>query len=260
MKPSQEKIMSMSKKISIVLKLGFIVSNVIVILSLVAIGILVFSGEDIKSSFLAAFNVTANNGTTISIAAQSLLVMFAFMLIDTILISFAIFFVYAIFNEIRKGFTPFSHENTTRIKKIALLAAILSIVGSYSDALVDYYTIGELTWRINIIGIIVAIIIYCISLIFSYGCDLQKESDETLWGDNLPIIMRLDRVMADRKMSLKELSEKVGVANVNLSKMKTGKISAIRFSTLEAICDVLDCQPGDILEYKKGDWNLKSPP
>ena len=69
----------------------------------------------------------------------------------------------------------------------------------------------------------------------------------------MPIIMRLDRVMADRKMSLKELSEKVGVANVNLSKKKKKKISAIRFSTLEAICDVLDCQPGDILEYKKGD-------
>ena len=55
------------------------------------------------------------------------------------------------------------------------------------------------------------------------------------------IILRLDRVMADRKISLKELSEKVGVSNVNLSKMKTGKISAIRFSTLEAICDALDC-------------------
>jgi putative transcriptional regulator len=57
--------------------------------------------------------------------------------------------------------------------------------------------------------------------------------------------------MADRKMSLNELSERVGVANVNLSKLKNGKVSAIRFSTLEAICDVLDCQPGDILEYKK---------
>ncbi len=67
----------------------------------------------------------------------------------------------------------------------------------------------------------------------------------------MAIIMRLDRVMADRKISLKELSEKVGVANVNLSKMKTGKISAIRFSSLDAICDVLDCQPGDILEYKR---------
>jgi len=55
--------------------------------------------------------------------------------------------------------------------------------------------------------------------------------------------------MADRKISLKELSETVGVSNVNLSKMKTGKISAIRFSTLEAICEALHCQPGDILEY-----------
>ena len=67
----------------------------------------------------------------------------------------------------------------------------------------------------------------------------------------MPIILRLDRMMADRKISLNELSEKVGVANVNLSKMKNGKISAIRFSTLEAICEVLDCQPGDILEYRK---------
>lgn len=63
------------------------------------------------------------------------------------------------------------------------------------------------------------------------------------------IILRLDRVMADRKITLKELSEKVGRSNVNLSKIKTGKISAIRFSTLEAICEALDCQPGDILEY-----------
>lgn len=67
----------------------------------------------------------------------------------------------------------------------------------------------------------------------------------------MPIILRLDRVMADRKMSLNELSEKVGVANVNLSRLKNGHISAIRFSTLEAICDVLDCQPGDILEYQR---------
>ena len=67
----------------------------------------------------------------------------------------------------------------------------------------------------------------------------------------MAIILRLDRVMADRKMSLKELSEKVGIANVNLSKLKTGKVNAIRFSTLEAICDVLDCQPGDILEFRK---------
>ncbi|MBM6948211.1 helix-turn-helix domain-containing protein [Mordavella massiliensis] len=66
----------------------------------------------------------------------------------------------------------------------------------------------------------------------------------------MAIILRLDRVMADRKMSLKELSERVGVSNVNLSRVKTGKISAIRFSTLDAICKALECQPGDLLEYR----------
>ena len=57
--------------------------------------------------------------------------------------------------------------------------------------------------------------------------------------------------MADRKISLNELAQKVGIANVNLSNIKTGKVSAIRFSTLNAICDVLDCQPGDILEFSR---------
>jgi len=70
-------------------------------------------------------------------------------------------------------------------------------------------------------------------------------------GFEMPIVLRLDRMMADRKISLNDLSEKIGIANVNLSKIKTGKVSAIRFSTLEAICDVLDCQPGDILEFQR---------
>mgnify|MGYP000618099341 CR=1 FL=1 len=68
----------------------------------------------------------------------------------------------------------------------------------------------------------------------------------------MAIILRLDRVMADRKMSLNELSARVGISNVNLSNLKTGKVKAVRFSTLEAICDVLDCQPGDILEVPAG--------
>ena len=67
----------------------------------------------------------------------------------------------------------------------------------------------------------------------------------------MPIILRLDRVMADRKMSLNELSEKVGVSNVNLSKIKNNKVTAIRFSTLAAICEVLECDAGDILEFQK---------
>ncbi|WP_455621181.1 helix-turn-helix domain-containing protein [Parabacteroides sp.] len=65
----------------------------------------------------------------------------------------------------------------------------------------------------------------------------------------MPIIVNLDVMMAKRKISLNELSERVGLTLSNLSILKTGKAKAIRFSTLEAICRVLDCQPGDILEY-----------
>lgn len=67
----------------------------------------------------------------------------------------------------------------------------------------------------------------------------------------MPIILRLDRMMADRKISLNELADKVGIATVNLSKLKNGRVNAIRFSTLESICKVLQCQPGDILEYEE---------
>ena len=65
----------------------------------------------------------------------------------------------------------------------------------------------------------------------------------------MTIILRLDRIMADRKVSLTELSERVGISMANLSNLKTGKVRAIRFSTLDAICRELHCQPGDILEY-----------
>ena len=65
----------------------------------------------------------------------------------------------------------------------------------------------------------------------------------------MPIVVNLDVMMAKRKMSLNELSEKVGLTLSNLSILKTGKVKAVRFSTLEAICEVLECQPGDILEF-----------
>ncbi len=72
----------------------------------------------------------------------------------------------------------------------------------------------------------------------------------------MAIIVRLDRVMADRKVRLNELAERVGVSNVNLSRLKNGHVSAIRFSTLEAICEALDCQPGDLLEYQPDEPRL----
>ena len=69
----------------------------------------------------------------------------------------------------------------------------------------------------------------------------------------MAIILRLDKVMVDRKINLTQLAEQVGISNANLSNIKTGKICAIRFSTLNGICKALGCQPGDILEYIEDD-------
>lgn len=65
------------------------------------------------------------------------------------------------------------------------------------------------------------------------------------------IILHLDRMMVERKISLNDLADKVGISNVNLSKIKNNKVTAVRFSTLAAICEVLDCDVGDILEFQK---------
>lgn len=72
----------------------------------------------------------------------------------------------------------------------------------------------------------------------------------------MPIIVNLDVMMAKRKISSLELAEKVGITPANLSVLKTGKAKAVRFSTLETICEVLDCQPGDILEYRKEEIDM----
>ena len=69
----------------------------------------------------------------------------------------------------------------------------------------------------------------------------------------MSIIVNVDVMMARRKMSSQDLAERIGITQANLSILKTGKAKAIRFSTLEAICKALDCQPGDILEYKEDD-------
>lgn len=69
----------------------------------------------------------------------------------------------------------------------------------------------------------------------------------------MAIIVNVDVMMAKRKMSLGELADKVGITMANMSILKTGKAKAIRFTTLEAICKILDCQPGDILEYRDDD-------
>lgn len=69
----------------------------------------------------------------------------------------------------------------------------------------------------------------------------------------MAIVTNLDVMMAKRKVSLKELADRIGISNTNLSLLKTGKVQGVRYKTLDAICRQLNCQPGDILEYRPGD-------
>jgi putative transcriptional regulator len=71
----------------------------------------------------------------------------------------------------------------------------------------------------------------------------------------MPIIVNLDVMLARRKMRSKELAERIGITEQNVSLLKSGKVKGVRFDTLEAICRALDCQPGDILEYRQGEQN-----
>ncbi|MDM8245803.1 helix-turn-helix transcriptional regulator [Collinsella tanakaei] len=74
----------------------------------------------------------------------------------------------------------------------------------------------------------------------------------------MPIVMRLDRVMADRKMTSLELAEKIGISPVNVSRIKTGRLKGIRFSTLTAMCETLHCKPGDIIDWMDDDEYIQA--
>ena len=74
----------------------------------------------------------------------------------------------------------------------------------------------------------------------------------------MPIVMRLDRVMADRKMTSHELAEKIGISPVNVSRIKTGRLKGIRFSTLTAMCETLHCKPGDIIDWMDDDEYIQA--
>ena len=108
-------------------------------------------------------------------------------------------------------------------------------------------------FAIDFAPLIAAAVLFAFSFVFKYGVLLQELSDETLQVEAMAIILNLDQIMADRKMSLNELADRVGITNVNMSRIKTGKIKAVRFSTLNAICKVLQCEPGDILKYIEDD-------
>jgi DNA-binding Xre family transcriptional regulator len=144
-------------------------------------------------------------------------------------------------------FNPTVSSLISRISHAALGTGVVGLIASgYTEWLIKQGVTIPVQWESHEF-LFLAGIIFIIAQVFKKGIELQRENELTVWP--MPIIVNLDVVMAKRKMSLNELSDKVGLTLSNLSILKTGKAKAIRFSTLEAICHALACQPGDILEY-----------
>lgn len=107
-------------------------------------------------------------------------------------------------------------------------------------------------------SVVIAVFTAVLQKLLKNVLDIKSENDFTVWGETVAIIINIDVMLAKRKMSVTELSERVGITMANLSILKNGKAKAIRLSTLEAICKALDCQPGDILEYQSDIDNQES--
>lgn len=176
----EKRISNTSKHISLLLKIGSYVLLMVTALAIIGLGVLSFANTETKASFLAAFHTTASNGMILEIIPRHLYIMLASMALYSVCLYMVIYNTYLIFKNVSEECTPFHHKHIVRIKRIACMVIGLSIIGSFSDGLFDLFTINELVWRIDFNGIILGIIIYCLAFFFDYGCELQKQSDETL--------------------------------------------------------------------------------
>lgn len=150
-----------------------------------------------------------------------------------------------IFRTLNTG-NPFLLKNSYSFQRISIYVFVVAL--AYVSKIVLLNSI--LTVILVLILFIASLFSFILSQVFKQAVEYKQEIDLTVWGE-IMIIVNLDVIMAKRKISLTDLCEKIGITLSNISILKTNKAKAIRFSTLEALCRELDCQPGDILEYKE---------
>lgn len=155
----------------------------------------------------------------------------------------------------------FSELSVKALKNMKLSGITMTVI-LYLVGMPTIYLVAEvddapglilLGFIIASIPLVVAIFVAVFQRLLEEAVEIKSENDFTVWGECVAIIINIDVMLAKRKMSVTELSEKVGITLANISLLKNGKVKAIRLSTLEKICEALDCQPGDILEYKKSE-------
>jgi DNA-binding Xre family transcriptional regulator len=162
---------------------------------------------------------------------------------------FALFQAFKLLSYIDKN-KAFSELSVRALKNIKYCAITISIL--YLAGMPLFYLMAEIDDApgIILIGLVVIFASMVIAVFAAVLQSLLKNAIDIKSENDLAIIINIDVMLAKRKMSVTELSERVGITMANLSILKNGKAKAIRLSTLEAICKALECQPGDLLEYK----------
>lgn len=179
MKTIQQKIQSVSKKVSTALKIGYVLMALAACLSTVGFFILLL-GNGVKDSFMGAFDIVSKNGTVLNISEENLKVLFLYSIAYSLLMGGILFTVWQIFRDISRECTPFNAKHTGRIKAVSIMFIVVSAAGSCFDSLADLYSVGKTTWNVDVMGIVFGALIYCIALVYDYGCELQQQADETL--------------------------------------------------------------------------------
>lgn len=167
-----------------------------------------------------------------------------------------------IFKDAVNSETPFTEKQADRLRFIAFLALMFALLEFAFTLGVTFEVVPRIGYDVIVNRgstepVIVLMLEYSSFLLlcthFRQYFDMLRcysnSATKPCKGAAMPIIPRLDRVMADRKMSVNELSQRIDISPVNISRMRRGHIKAVRFSTMERICEVLQCQPGDLFEY-----------
>ncbi len=180
MEAAQEKLRRVSRAMTVIFRIAAAAAGVCAALCVGGIGVLVWGGEERKRSFLASYDVTANNGTVLHIAPRQLGLMFLFAAVETVLLTALFWLIARIFRGVAESLTPFTLQTARRVELAAGLLVVMGFAGGFSDAVTDYFTLGEFTWGVDLPVLLGGAVVFCLALAFRYGCELQRLSDETL--------------------------------------------------------------------------------
>lgn len=180
MKTTKDKIKNLSRLVYIGLNIAFSLVCVAAILCLVGFFIAGFASPQVSQSFSSAFNITGKNGAAITVDVLSLQIIMACALVFALMYSAQFFVLKLIFKDISIDGNAFCPKHTKRIKIFAGIVIAVNLLNSLLENLVSYYTLKEFSFGLELGGALFGLLLYCVAIIYDYGCELQQQSDETL--------------------------------------------------------------------------------